>query len=108
MRTSTDAASTQSTRAAFIRSNGSIVDLDGISLVKFDGVSPDSYYIVVIHRNHLAVMSHDPVLPNSSAYDFTMSQTQAYGTNSMKDLGSGVYGMWAGDADGNGQIQEEQ
>ena len=94
LRTSTDAASTQSTRAAFIRSNGSIVDLDGISLVKFDGVSPDSYYIVVIHRNHLAVMSNDPVsLPNTSAYDFTMSQTQAYGTNSMKDLGSGVYGM---------------
>ena len=106
LRTSTDAASTQSTRAAFIRSDGSIVDLDGISLVKFDGLSPNSYYIVVIHRNHLAVMSHDPVsLPNSSAYDFTTAQTQANGTNSMKDLGSGVYGMWTGDADGNGQIQ---
>ena len=52
-------ATTIAQRTAFIKSDGSIVDLDGISLVKFDGLSPNSYYIVVIHRNHLAVMSHE-------------------------------------------------
>ena len=38
------------------------------------GLSTGSYYIVVIHRNHWAVMSHNPFsFPNSTAYDFTSS-----------------------------------
>ena len=108
LRTGTAASTAIRTRAAFLMSDGSIHDIDGSDHVNFIGLSTGSYYIVVIHRNHLAIMSANAVnLPNNSgsAYDFTTAQTQAYGTNSMKDLGSGVYGMWTGDADGNGQIQ---
>jgi len=67
-----------------------------------------SYYIVVRHRNHLAIMSASRVsLSSASAlYSFTTSQGQAYGANPMTDLGtgSGPFGMIAGDANGDGQV----
>jgi hypothetical protein len=93
-------------RAAFLKNDGSVVDLDGNSPVGFNSVTSGSYYIVLRHRNHLALMSSNPVSLNSSSvqYDFTTSQTKAYGSNPMKDLGSGVFGMYAGDGDGNGYI----
>ena len=96
------------TRAAFIKSDGSIVDLDGASPVEFNEVA-GNYYIAVKHRNHLAVMSANTVtLPNSTLYDFTMASDKFYeGSVGAKDLGSGVWGMIAGDGNGNGQIQND-
>ena len=37
-------------------------------------------------------------------YDFSTAMSQAYGTNAQKDLGGGLFGMYAGDADANGNI----
>ena len=103
-------ASFVSSRAAFIKSDGSIVDLDGTSPVEFKGVSPGYYYILVKHRNHLAVMSANAISlsDNSALYDFTNSNDKFYGNNlGTKDLGSGVWGMIAGDGNGNGQVQND-
>jgi hypothetical protein len=93
-------------RAAFIKDDGNIVDLDGTSPVKFNGIAGE-YYIVIKHRNHLGVMSASMVtVPNSTAYDFTTGSGQYYrGSTGAKDLGSGVWGMIAGDGNGNGQVQ---
>jgi hypothetical protein len=66
-----------------------------------------SYYIVVRHRNHLAIMSAEAIslsAGSSTLYDFTDNQNKAYGTNPMKELGTGVYGMIAGDPSGDGEI----
>ena len=41
-------------------------------------------------------------LPNATVYDFTSSLSQCYG-NDEADLG-GVYGMYTGDGDGDGQV----
>lgn len=49
-----------STRAAFLLNNGKIVDLDGNNSVSFLMPS-DFYYIVVKHRNHLEIMSANPI-----------------------------------------------
>ena len=64
------------------------------------------YYIVVEHRNHLSVMS---ALPHSVAwfldtapYIFKEAQDRAYGTNALRDRGSGHFTMWGGDGDANG------
>jgi hypothetical protein len=94
------------TRAAFLKSNGMVVDLDGTGLVKFAGSPATTYYIVVMHRNHLSVMTAlAPALSGtSSLYDFTTAQTQAYGTNPMADLGGGKYGIISGDANGDGIV----
>lgn len=94
-------------RAAFIREDGQVVDLNGSQEVTFNGVSPGNYYIAVKHRNHLGVRTSSTQAINSisaTAYDFTTAQNQAYQNsgiatnNAMKDLGSGVFIMWAGDA----------
>jgi peptidoglycan/xylan/chitin deacetylase (PgdA/CDA1 family) len=49
-----------SSRAALLLTNGSIVDLDGSSHLRFS-VSENDYYVVVYHRNHLPVMSAAPI-----------------------------------------------
>ena len=106
IRTSTEASSVQCRKAAFVRNDGFVVDLDGISPVIITNVQEGNYYIVLKHRNHLAIMSSVIVNLSSTGilYDFTSSQTSAYGTGSLKNLGGGKFGMWAGDANGNGTI----
>ncbi|HMD14746.1 MAG TPA: hypothetical protein VKI62_08990, partial [Bacteroidota bacterium] len=107
LRTGTTGSTKVATRAAFIRADGSAVDLDGVSPVGFSGVTLGTYYIVVRHRNHLAIMSSNPVTINgtSSLYDFTTSESQAYGTAPMATLSGGVFGMFAGDVNGNGTLK---
>ncbi|MGA7304245.1 MAG: hypothetical protein WBW88_05200 [Rhodothermales bacterium] len=93
------------TRAALLVSDGSIVDTDG-GPVTFAGVSPGDYYLVVMHRNHLGVMSASPVaLSDASApYDFTTSASQAFGLSAMKELEPGVWGLFAADANADGLV----
>jgi len=60
---------------------------------------------VVRHRNHLDIMSasaHPLEDDNSTLYSFFTAQTYAYGTNPMKLLETGVYGLYTGDVDGSG------
>ena len=69
--------------------------------------STGSYYVVVKHRNHLAVMSANPVSFTNQfvSYDFTTNADRYYGgTNGAIQLESNVWGMIAGDADGDGEI----
>jgi hypothetical protein len=96
---------TVATRAAFVKSDGSVVDLDGTSPVAFAGVPPGNYYIVVRHRNHLAIMSATTwaLSGSSSLYDFTTAQSQAYGFNPMKPVGSS-FAMVVGDVDANSGV----
>ena len=106
LRTGTAAATKVATRAAFVKSNGMIVDLDGSSAVGFPGLEAGSYYIVVRHRNHLAVMSAATVaLSTASAlYDFTTGLDKYYGGDATQ-LATGVFGMCAGDVTANGIVK---
>jgi lysophospholipase L1-like esterase len=98
LRTGINSASTVAKRAAFIKNDGKIVDLDGISPVAISGITPGYYYLVLKHRNHLSVMSADTIFFSySTTYDFTTSQSKAYGNNPMAELSGGKYGMFAGD-----------
>ena len=94
------------TRAAFLMNDGSIHDIDGSDHINFSEVSGGDYYIVIKHRNHLAVMSANTVsLPNSSDYDFTTGNDKYYGGSSGAiQLETGVWGMIAGDANSDGSI----
>ncbi len=71
----------------------------------------NNIHVVIWHRNHLPVLSNNPVLLSSGAYnyDFTASVDQAYGgSDAQKDLGGGIFGMYAGDADTDGTIGSER
>jgi regulation of enolase protein 1 (concanavalin A-like superfamily) len=102
LRTGTESTSKIAERAGFLRHDGMIVDLDGLSPLRFPTVEPGDYYVVVRHRNHLDIMSAAPIALShlSTLYDFTTSQSQAYGSAPMKAKGS-AFVMTAGDIDGN-------
>jgi hypothetical protein len=70
-------------------------------------VSSNGYYLLVHHRNHLSIRSavkHALNAAAATAYDFTIAQSQAYGTEPMKQLAASVFGLYAGDANGSGII----
>ncbi len=75
--------------SAFIYKDGRIVNDDASSgIIKLNAPEND-YYVVIKHRNHLAVMSKNPVTlskASSTLYDFTIGENQFYGSNGAKQL----------------------
>ena len=93
-------------RSIFLRSDGQAVNDDGSMDIPL-AYLPDRYYLAVKHRNHLAAMSAQPLAYTNEliTYDFTTNWTQYRGgTNACVELEPGVWGMIAGDADGDGKI----
>jgi hypothetical protein len=110
LRTDSSASSTVdgAFRPAFVDSVGSILGLDGDTL-SFAGLPRTAYHVVVRHRNHLSVMTPDPVsvAPNGVAtWDFTTSLGQAFseGGDPLRELDSGIFGMFACDANADGNV----
>ncbi len=97
-------------RTGLLRTDGSIVNYrDGYSRLTVDS---GSYYIVVHHRNHLAVMTADPadVVPtNGDEIDFTQSATLLAGSSggrlvAVSESGRQYFAMFAGDIVQDGTI----
>ncbi len=107
LRSKLNPASRLLTRAALIQRDGDIVDLDGVSPVVFKAKTED-YYLVLRHRNHLGVMTKEPVsvtrdVAAAPFVDFTNPVTPTYGTNAQKIMGS-YRALWAGNANMDGRI----
>ncbi|MCD4696367.1 MAG: hypothetical protein K8S16_09030 [Bacteroidales bacterium] len=94
-------------QAAFILNNGSIISLDGSSNLQFSNSIIHQLFVVIWHRNHLGVMSANPLTESGGIYDydFTTGAGQAYNFG-QKDIG-GVYGMYAGDGNADGVINSD-
>ncbi|MFU8844227.1 MAG: GDSL-type esterase/lipase family protein [Bacteroidales bacterium] len=93
-------------KACFLNSSGQVMNLDGSPLVRFTTKIKDSLFVVVRHRNHLPVISAVPLVKNlgTYSYDFSASVSAYGGINAQKDLGNGIFGMIAGDMNGDGVI----
>ncbi|MFU8842893.1 MAG: S8 family serine peptidase [Bacteroidales bacterium] len=94
-------------QAGFILNDGSIVDIDGSSMLRFDVVVNNNLFVVIHHRNHLGIMSANPVVQTGGDYlhDFTTGSGQAHGgSNAQKELQPGVWGMISGDINADGTI----
>ena len=104
------ASATAATRierqACFLLNNGSIVGMDGVSPLYLSASVANNLFVVIWHRNHLGIMSANPVPLSGGiySYDFTTASGQAYGSNAQKNLASGIYGMYAGDFNADGTI----
>ena len=93
--------------AGFLLEDGNIVDTNGETLRLINLLENEKYYIIIRHRNHLAISSRNSItLPNTEGtkYDFTTSITQAKGNSQMRQLPSGKFAMCAGDANADGRI----
>ena len=101
------------TRAAFLKSNGNIVDLDGTSPVTFRDILAGNYFVAVKHRNHLSVMSSDPltITNNIITYDFTTDSSKFYGgyfgSKLLETTPAKVWGMIASDGNSDGLVNAE-
>ena len=93
-------------QASFLLNDGSLVGLDGSSILSFNHSIIQSLFVVIWHRNHLGIMSANPITESGGVYtyNFTTSAGQAYGTDAQKNLAGGVYGMFGGDANADGDV----
>lgn len=100
-------ATVVATRAAFVKQDGSLIEIDGLSnYVTFPGIPTGNYCVALRHRNHLGVMTANALLLSNTApavIDFTSPATVTYGTNAQRSA-SGITMMWAGDINGDKKI----
>lgn len=90
----------------FLLSDGNVVSSKDETRANFYNLSEGNYFVVIRHRNHLAIMSKFPVSlvqSGDSSVDLTVKDN-VYGENVVKELASGIYGMYAGDIDQDGEI----
>lgn len=107
LRSAASPATIVASKAGFVRNDGVLVDVDGSTGLSFEGVNAaQNYYVVMRHRNHLAVISSATVMLNNSAspYDFSLAPAQVQGTNQLKPVGGGQYALCAGDFNSDGVI----
>lgn len=96
------------TRSALLQRDGDVVDVDGVSPVAFADLPADDYYLAVKHRNHMGAMVAAPLSLSSTTtvVDFTSAINNIYGaTNGIATLEDGSLGLFSGDFDRNGQVQ---
>jgi hypothetical protein len=105
-------------QSALVQRDGDVVGLDGTSVLCLkecefcETAISGNYYVAIKHRNHLAVMTANPI-PIGLSYtetviDFTdANNVITFGTDAQTSFGmpTNTLGMWAGDVDNNGVIQ---
>jgi hypothetical protein len=105
LRNATTPSTIVAKRAALLQRDGDIVDVDGTSPVEFTGVTIGTYHVVIRHRLCLATRTATAVaLLNGTAVSLDFTNNSNALSGSMKDLGSGVYALYSGDTDRDGDI----
>jgi len=106
LRDATDNTIVINGQSALLLRDGSVVNTDGTSPLSFEQ-EEGSYHVAINHRNHLGVITATTVALSSMAttLDFGSDITIANGgTLALRDMGSGIFAVYAGDATGDGNI----
>jgi hypothetical protein len=105
LRNSADRAIVIEGRSALLQRDGNIVDVDGTSTIDFDAAA-DNYYVLIQHRNHLSILSAVPVaVGGETTVDLSSDPLDVFGDiNAVADMGSGIYALYGGDFNGDGNI----
>jgi len=105
LRSSTALDSVATSRSGLLQRDGDVVDLDGVSNLRFPNAAAGTYYVAVRHRNHLGVMTGEALdlSPALQEIDFMDPSFVVSGTYPQIQLGSKRY-MWAGDLNSDGRV----
>jgi hypothetical protein len=93
--------------SALLQADGDVVDVDGVSPITID-VPSANYYIMISHRNHLGVLTASTVslAGGTTRVDLTGDSALVTGSaNGIANMGDGSFALYAGDFDGDGQVQ---
>lgn len=108
LRTATAANTKIAERTALLTKTGTIIDIDGSNNpVAFTNVPEGEYFVIIRHRNHLGIMSANPIHLSATTpvYDFTTSQSRVFGEiPSMVEVAPGTFAMTAGDYNLDGTV----
>ena len=100
-------------RSCLLRSDGYLAENDGAETsLTLEGLTPGNYFIVIKHRNHLAVesASAQSISSTLTTYNFTVDAATAYdkyhgGQAALLENGDPkIYGLFAGEINGTGTI----
>lgn len=96
-------------QACLLLNDGTIISAIDYNLPKIEVDINDEIYTIISHRNHLDIISTNPLTLTDSiySYDFSISGDQVLGsTNSYKELSTNLWGMISGDANSDGAINQ--
>ncbi|HMC96445.1 MAG TPA: hypothetical protein VKG92_02230, partial [Flavobacteriales bacterium] len=93
------------TRSALVQRDGDVVDVDGVSPLRFD-LPIASYHVAIRHRDHLGVMTASPIafFAGVNTIDFTNPATLTWGTDAQNNVG-GTMVLWPGDVNFDGVVK---
>ena len=116
LRSKDNMLNTIATRSALVQRDGDVVDLDGVSPVRFNDLCIDSAYVVVKHRLHLAAMTE--VVSLNKLIDFSDPETEMFdfgttlvsgidftGLSQNSNIKVDYRALWAGDFNSDGLIK---
>ncbi len=94
-------------QSALLQRDGDVVNASE-NILEF-ATPNDDYFVVIKHRNHLGIMSKDPISLSSTTtiVNFTSDAgEETFGTEAQTSFGMpiGTLGMWTGDANGDGEV----
>lgn len=96
-------------QAAFVNKDGTVISINGTAVLDFDVTILEELFVVVRHRDHLAIISANPLSQTEGIYiyDFSTSSSQVLGgASGYKELAPGIWGLVGGDANADGSIDD--
>ncbi len=90
-------------KAALLQRDGDVVGMDGVSDLELTSISPGSYHVAIIHRNHLGAMTQQPIAVSRTTPKVDMTSVPLFGTRPVKTYGN-IQLLWTGDTDSNQTI----
>ena len=104
LRSATDPGRRIATRCGLLQRDGDVRDVDNLSPLAFCA-APEDYFVVVRHRNHLGIMTGQPIaMSGLVSLDLTAPGTATWRTDSRKSVGALML-MWAGDVTFDGNVK---
>ena len=97
-------------KAGLLMSDGAIISAEEFSAIEFNEKVQYNLYAVIWHRNHLGILSAEPLSysKGSYSYDFTAGPTRVYGgALGYSELLAGIWGMASGDGLADGQVNNQ-
>ncbi len=105
LRSSTFSESIVARRAALLRYDGRLIDVNGSETVYFkEGVPEGEYYVVIRHRNHVPVMTKQALEISTRSGVFNFVSEGSFGKFGQRVIEEDMHGLFGADGDATGGV----